>query len=220
VTALLRRASTLLTRPIGLVALASFAHLMAPRMTCLAQRAQNARSDDSRLFSNDSVRAAVVRLLADSAHGARLVFDPYPLPDDIDTEGGRMLPTSADLRSESGLARLDVIQQVAVRSLSDSVRAHCAGTLAPPIDGSRRSCPSDYEMVAVIGTPHLVSQSRIDSLKQSWGIPFDRRLVRSIRVIVSNLGPHGRNTTVFEYVVSLTDGKWALVSRVPQLFIE
>ena len=117
---------------------------------CVAETTETGRGSDAP--SDATVRAAVIRTIADSAR-SELRIDSLSLPTRLDRPSDGTVPTSSDMRGNGGMDRLGEIWDGALRSMPDTVRHHCAGALAPPYAGNRSGCPGGEMTVVVLGWP-------------------------------------------------------------------
>jgi hypothetical protein len=190
--------------------LASLSHAQEPRVS---QR-------DSVLLADSSVRAAVARIAADSTRG-QVHVDVEPMPSEFDTLGRGFIPTSSGMRSRIGFDRLGDVERVALRSTSDAIRDSCGGRMVPySPETVHKGCPKDPELIVVLGRAWAVNGSRLDSLSASSARTHTATVLRSVRVIETQVSRYGRTTTVYDYLVGLDRDQWFLVQKVPLLILE
>ena len=168
--------------------------------------------------SDTSIAAVVLRSVTDSTQG-RVRVDPLPLPHEMDLVSGSAVPTSVQMRADSGMLRLRALTAIAVRAASDSIREHCAGVLAPDIEGRKSGCPQAPQTIVVMGSPAYLPRSRADSLSTKLFVHLDPQ-ARVMRALISEFSRAGRVTTLYDYVVVPLHGHWSVLLRIPLLIME
>jgi hypothetical protein len=148
-------------------------------------------------------------------------LDPQPIPVELDRAGNEFIPSGDAIKSGSGMARLGEIAEVALRSSNDEIRERCGSGMIPySPETIHRGCPSESELVLVIGHAWPVERSRLDSLKTPLVGAGAGGVFRSVRVIETLVSPKGRTTVVWDYVVLLDRGRWRLASRISRLYLD
>jgi len=146
-----------------------------------------------------TLRVAAIRSVIDSLH-VRVRVDPEPLPITADTVARGVDPGASRALAD----QLANLANIAKRAADESVRLRCAGTMVPySPQGSHRGCPSTPEGILVLGTPRTVPGART-----------------TIRMLVTYIGPHGFNSTLYDYVFRQTATAWLLDSRTALLILE
>jgi hypothetical protein len=149
-----------------------------------------------------SLVAAVALTVADSAGGFEVRLDPRRLPTAFDAADA--LPSQADMKldADGGVAKVASLVDVTLRQPDRKrLEATCAG---------RTPCPARDMAQIVVGTgrpggPKMPPRAAPITVKPTYW---------TVRVIATNMGPSGRNTTVSDYVFDKTPSGWVFVRQV------
>lgn len=191
--------------------LAAIGVLAAGLLGCASSRYRGAtdRWRDDEVASDTSAFAAVLSaIVADTSapwlpHSFHV--DPRPLRNDRELF---VVSTSswASVTREEILERERTVRRLGLAADDAEVPAGCSGTLvpAPSPERPRPACPQHRHVVVAIGVP-----SRQDTRAPEVRLQDNSRL--TMRVLVEDVGPDGRNTRAADCVIEGASGRWKVV---------
>lgn len=159
-----------------------------------------------------------VRLIRENGPPAR--FDARPLrpdPDVVAPSTGALAANSARVAA----TRRRVLTRVSADSADALLAMRCPGWTLIALDSTlARPCPREQQRIYMIGTARPGPTAFPDGSSAWMRGASTAAPMRSVRVILLEIGPRGLAVTAYDHVYHLTEAGWRFLIEVPLFVME
>jgi hypothetical protein len=159
-----------------------------------------------------------VRLIRENGPPAR--FDARPLRPEPDVVAPSPDALAANAASVAATRR-PVLTRVSADSADALLAMQCPGWTIIALDSTlARPCPRERQRIYMIGTARPGPAAFPDGSPAGMRGASTSAPMRSVRVILLEIGPRGLAVTAYDHVYHLTDAGWRFLIKVPLFVME